>query len=63
MLMDDGDPEILRQRRREAVDELAVEDDRAAVGRGRARGHVHQRRLAGAVLAEQRVHLARQHVE
>ena len=41
----------------------AVEDDRAAVGRRRARGDVHQRRLAGAVLPEQGVHLAREHVE
>ena len=63
MLMDHRDPEALRQRRREAVDGRAVEDDRAGVRRRRAGGDVHQRRLAGAVLAEQGVHLAREDVE
>ena len=63
MLMDDRDPEVLRQRRREVLDGRAVEDDRAAVGCRRAGGNVHQRRLAGAVLPEQGVHLAREHLE
>ncbi len=63
MLMDDRDPEVLRQRRREVFDGRAVEDDRAAVGCRRARGNVHQCRLAGAVLPEQGMHLAREHLE
>ena len=63
MLMDDRDPDLLCQRRGEAVDARAADDDRARVGCRRARRDVHQRRLAGAVLAEQGVDLARQHVE
>ena len=63
MLVDHRDPEALRERRREAVDGRAVEDDRAGVGRRRAGGDVHQRRLAGAVLTEQGMHLAREDVE
>ena len=45
------------------VDGLAGERDRALVGRDLAAGDAHQRRLAGAVLAEQRVHLARPQLE
>ena len=56
-------PSSCAQRRREVLDALAVEDDRAAVGRRGAGRDVHQRRLAGAVLAEQGVNLAGQHVE
>ena len=40
-------------------DRLAVEQDLARVGLVEPVEDVHQRRLAGAVLAEQRVHLAR----
>ena len=56
-------PRSCADRGREVLDGRAVEDDRAAVGCRRARGDVHQRRLAGAVLPEQGVHLAREHVE
>ena len=45
------------------VDRLAVEQDLALVGRGQPVEDVHQGRLAGAVLAEERVDLARPHVE
>ena len=40
------------------VDRLALPEDAALVRRERAVEHLHQRRFAGAVLAEQRVHLA-----
>ncbi len=63
MLVDDRDPELLRDHGREVLHRRALEDDRAAVGRRRARGDVHQRRLPGAVLPEESVHLAREHVE
>ena len=63
MLMDDRDPELLRDRRGELVNRGAFEHDRAAIGRRRARCDVHQRRLAGAVFSEEGMHLAREHVE
>ena len=45
------------------LDGLAVEQDLALVRHGQAVEDVHERRLAGAVLAEQRVDLAGPHVE
>ena len=45
------------------VDRRPVEQDLALVGRGEPVEDVHQGRLAGAVLAEQRVDLARRHIE
>ena len=44
-------------------DRLAVQEDLALVGPVEPVEDVHQRRLAGAVLAEQRVHLAAPQVE
>ena len=58
MLMDDGDAELRRSRRCEALDQRAVDLDRAAVGYDRARRDVHQRRLPRPVLAEEGVDLA-----
>ncbi len=52
-----GDPRVVGRDRR------AVDEDRAAVGRDLARQHPHQRRLAGAVLAEERVDLAGLEIE
>jgi hypothetical protein len=51
MLVDDGDPELLCQRRREVLYGRPVEDDLAGVGCRRPRGDIHQRRLPGTVLA------------
>ena len=45
------------------VDGVAVEADLAGVGAGEAVDDLHQRALAGAVLADERVHLARVDVE
>ena len=45
------------------VDRRAVEQDPPLVGRVEPVEDVHQRRLAGAVLAEERVHFARPEVE
>ena len=42
---------------------LALDEDLAGVGRIGAEQHVHQRRLAGAVLAQQPEDLARRHAE
>ena len=42
---------------------LAIDQDLARVGHGEAVEDVHQRRLAGAVLAKQRMDLAWAHVE
>ena len=49
--------------RRQALELLAIDLDRAAVGGDRARGDVHQRRLARPVFAEQGVDLAGGHLE
>ncbi len=61
VLVDDRDPAGGRLPRGERGDGLPADRDRAGVGDERAGGDVHQRRLAGAVLAEDRVHLAGQH--
>ena len=57
------DPVLDRGARRVDRDLLAVDEDLARVGMVEPVEDVHQRRLAGAVLAEQRVHLAGQQVE
>ena len=57
-LMDDADAELLGAARRIDLDRLAVEQDLAFVGLVDAGENFHQRRLAGAVLAHQRVHFA-----
>ena len=56
-------PSVDRVRRRVDLDRLAVDQDLALVGLVQAVQDRHQRRLAGAVLAEQRVDLAGDHVE
>ena len=63
MLMDDRNPQLLGQRRCEVLHGCAVEDDRSLVRCHRARGDIHQRRLAGAVLTEQGVDFSREDVE
>ena len=52
--MDDADAERLRVARAVDLDMLSKEFDRAAVARVDAGQHLHERRLAGAVFADQR---------
>ena len=56
-------PASIASLRRAERRRLAVQEDLALVGPVQAVEDVHQRRLAGAVLAEQRVHLAAAEVE
>jgi hypothetical protein len=63
MLMDDRDPQLLGQRRCQVLDRSAIEDDRPLVRSRRAGGDVHQRRLAGAVLSQQRMDFSGKDVE
>ena len=63
VLVHHADPALDRVLRRAEGDALAVEEDLALVGLREPVEDVHQRRLAGAVLAEQRVHLAAAEVE
>ena len=63
VLVDHADPAGDRVRGTGQVDLGAIEQDRALVGRGQPVEDVHQGGLAGAVLAEQRVDLARPDVE
>ena len=63
VLVHHPDPAVDRVLRRLEDDGLAVHEDLALVGPVEPVEDVHQRRLAGAVLAEQRVHLARPQVE
>ena len=58
-LVDGLDAQRLRIGRRADVHLLAADQDLAAVDRVRARQHLHQRGLAGAVVAEQRRRLRR----
>ena len=58
LLVDDRDAGLLAPRRVVERDLLAVDPDRALVGRVHAGEDLHQRRLAGAVLAHDRVDLA-----
>ena len=58
LLVDQGDAGVARGQRRHRGVGRAVDLHRAAVGRQGAGDHVEQRALAGAVLADQRVHLA-----
>ena len=58
LLHDDGDAFLVRLDLVFRMDFLAVEDEFPAVDRVDAGQHVGQRRFAGAVLADQRVHLA-----
>jgi hypothetical protein len=63
VLVHHADPALDRVLRRAERDALAVEDDLTLVGLREPVEDVHQRRLAGAVLAEQRVNLAAAKVE
>ena len=63
LLKDDGDAQPARVGRRVQPYRRAVEDDLPFVRMVRAAEHAHQRRLAGAVLSEQEVHLARMNRE
>ncbi len=56
-------PSSIAFERRGDGDALAVQEDLALVGVVEAVENVHQRRLAGAVLAEQRMHLSAAQVE
>ena len=59
VLVDHRDPGVERVARRLKVDRLTEQHDLPLVRPVQARQYVRQRRLAGAVLAEQGVHLAR----
>ena len=59
ILMDEGDRQLLGDR----IDRAAAQPDLAAVGAVHARQDLDQRRLAGAVLAQQSVDLAGPHLE
>ena len=63
VLVHHPDPCVDRVVRRAELDRLAVEQDLALVGPVEPVEDVHQRRLAGAVLAEEGVHLAAAQVE
>src|SRR5262245_5668090 len=63
VLVDHSDPDVDRVARRAHGDRLALDEDLALVGLVEAVEDVHQGRLAGAVLAEERVHLAAAQVE
>ena len=63
MLVHHPDPAVDRVLRRLEDDLFAVQQDLALVGPVEAVEDVHQRGLAGAVLAEQGVHLAAPQVE
>ena len=63
LLVDDGDPGVLRGGGSRVLHGLALEDDLARRARDDAAQHLDQRGLAGAVLADQRVHLASAQVE
>ena len=63
VLVHHADPALDRVLRRAERDALAVEQDLALVGLREPVEDVHQRRLAGAVLAEQRVDFAAAEVE
>ena len=63
LLVDHGDAGLGRALLVEAGDRRAVELDGAAVGPVDAGDEMHQRRLAGAVLADQRMDLAAPHLE
>ena len=63
VLVHHPDPGLDRVPRRAEADRLPVQEDLARVVLVEPVEDVHQRRLAGAVLAEERVHLAPAHVE
>ena len=63
LLMNQDDPAPFRVDRPLQLDRRAVERHRAARRREMAAKDLHQRRLAGAILADDRVHLARSHAE
>ena len=63
ILVDDLDPELGGVLRAVDRDRLAVEEDLAAVGVVDAGDALDQRRLAGAVVADERHHLAGAHLE
>jgi hypothetical protein len=56
--VDRRDPRLLGRERRGQVGRPAVDEDGALVGPDAAGEDLHERRLAGAVLPEQRAHLA-----
>ena len=58
LLVDDGDAGVARRVRGVEVDLGAVDEHRAGVAPDHAAEHLHERRLARAVLADQRAHLA-----
>ena len=63
LLVDGGDPERARERRRHVWHDAPGHGERAGIGLLGAGHDLDQRRLAGAVLADERVHLARLQVE
>jgi hypothetical protein len=63
LLVNRRDAEAAHQQRIGVRDYPAADRQRPTVGRVRARDDPHQRALAGAVLADQRMHLARAQIE
>ena len=63
MLVHHADPVVDRVLRRAEGHGLPADDDLALVGLIEAVEDVHERRLPGAVLAEERVHLAAREIE
>ena len=63
ILVDDLNPELRRVLRAGDVDGMALEQDLAGIRAVNARDRLDQRRLAGAVVADQRHHLALSHLE
>jgi hypothetical protein len=57
-LMDEGDAELPRVTHAPQRHRAAIDENRARVGEVGAAEHLHERALAGAVLAHQREHLA-----
>jgi hypothetical protein len=63
LLVDHRDPVLLRVPRRGEAQRLAVQAQRPFIGHVHAAHDLHQRRLAGAVLAADRMHLAAADIE
>ena len=63
LLIDHPDAEVLRRARPIDRDDLPIDLDRSGVRNVRARERLHERRFARPVLAHERVHFARPHVE
>ena len=63
VLMHDGDPQLRGELGAHRRNGRSLKEDCTDIRLGGTRGYVHEGGLAGTVLAEQRVHLAGQHLE